>query len=149
MVQIPENEVTQADLERWFVVKKQLNSIKTEEMFLRLKIYKGKFVTHDADGNEILPKEGTNAVDLADGFKLKAQRVVNREVDKATLEVMKEDFRKSGINPDLLIEYKPSLKVREYRTLTEEQRKLFDQALIIKDGSPQLEIVLPKRQTKD
>jgi hypothetical protein len=38
--------------------------------------------------------------------------------------------------------------LKEYRTLPEEQHQLFDQCLIVKPGSPALEIVLPAKAKK-
>ena len=37
-------------------------------------------------------------------------------------------------------------RIKEYRELTAEQTQLFDQCLIVKPGSPALEIVLPKKR---
>lgn len=134
---LPENAVTQADLAAWYEMSKQIQELKGKEMLLRQKIFKGLFKD---------PKEGTNSLDLPDGYVLKGKRTVNREVDPGSLQAMREEFAKAGIVTDAVVQYKPSLKISEYRTLTEEQRKLFDQALIVKDGAPALEIVLPKRR---
>lgn len=138
MSQLPENAVTQADLAAWYEMSEQIKALKGKEMLLRQKIYKGLF--HD-------PKEGTNSVDLADGYVLKGKRTINREIDPGALQALREKFTEAGILTDELVQYKPSLKIKEYRTLTEEQMHLFDQALIIKDGAPALEIVLPKRRS--
>ena len=67
MVSIPENQVTQQDMERWYTVQEQLSKLKNEEQLLRKKIFTGMF--HD-------PVEGTNSVDLGDGFVLKGKRVI-------------------------------------------------------------------------
>jgi hypothetical protein len=138
MTEIPDNTVTQKDLELWYEMDKQIKALKGQEMLLRLKIFKGKFVD---------PKEGTNSVDLPDGFVLKGKRTINRDVDAAALATLREQFRDAGINVDELIRYKPELKVGEYRTLTAEQMLIFDQALVIKDGAPALEIMMPKRRS--
>ena len=136
MVQIPENQVTQTDLERWYTVSEQLTKLKNEEQLLRQKIFKGMF--HD-------PKEGTNSVDLADGFVLKGKRVINRTVDDAAFKSSVEELAKNGIPTDQIVKYKPELVTSKYRELTDEQRHLFDTVLIVKDGMPGLEIVKPKR----
>ena len=136
MVQIPENTVTQADLERWYTVQKQLSKLKGEEQLLRQKIFAGMFPD---------PKEGTNSVDLADGFVIKGKRVINRTVDDAAYKASIEELAKAGIPTDEIIRYKPELAVSAYRKLTEEQTHLMDTVLIIKDGMPGLEIVKPKR----
>ena len=139
MANIPENEVTQHDMERWYVVQNQLTKLKNEEQLLRRKIFEGKFLD---------PKEGTNSLDLGDGFVLKGKRVINRTVDEAAFKASLEELAKNGIATDQIVKYKPELVTSEYRTLTEEQRQLFDCVLIIKDGMPGLEIVKPKRTKK-
>ncbi len=136
MVQIPENMVTQADMERWYIVQEQLSKLKNEEQLLRQKIFNGMFPD---------PKEGTNSVDLADGFVIKGKRVINRTVDDAAYKASIEELAKAGIPTDEIVRYKPELAVSAYRKLTEEQMHLMDTVLIIKDGMPGLEIVKPKR----
>lgn len=170
MAEIPTNEVTADDLATWFTAKRELAALKAKEILLRMKIYKGKFFKVDEHLNPIeSPKEGTNTVILDDGYQLKAVRVVDRGVDAGTLDALKKErnelkeLAEKGeqlnddertrlailiqIAFDTLIEYKPALKVKEYRTLTEEQRNLFDECLVIKDGSPQLDIVKPSAKS--
>lgn len=136
MVQIPENQVTQQDMERWYTVSAELTKLKNEEQLLRQKIFKGMF--HD-------PKEGTNSVDLADGYVLKGKRTINRTVDDAAFKASIEELAKNGVPTDQIVKYKPELVTSEYRKLTAEQMNLFDTVLIVKDGMPGLEIVKPKR----
>lgn len=97
------------------------------------------------------PKEGTNKADLKDGTgaQLKAVHVIGRTVELGSLDALRSAIRTEGSNlPKLpiadLIKYKPELVIGEYRKLTEEERCIFDQCLIIKPGSPQLEITIPK-----
>ena len=136
MVKIPENQVTQADLERWYVLQEELARKRNEEQLLRQKIFNGMF--HE-------PVEGTNNLDLADGYVLKGKRVINRTVDEAAFKSSIEELAKNGIRTDEIVKYKPELVTSAYRKLTEEQRHLMDTVLIIKDGMPGLEIVLPKK----
>lgn len=136
MVKIPENQVTQADLERWYVLQEELARKRNEEQLLRQKIFNGMF-------ND--PVEGTNNLDLADGYVLKGKRVINRTVDEAAFKSSIEELAKNGIRTDEIVKYKPELVTSAYRKLTEEQRHLMDTVLIIKDGMPGLEIVLPKK----
>lgn len=142
MSNIPEVEVTMKDLIEWDKAKRELALIKSKEMMLRQRIYKHFFP---------IANEGTNKVDLNEGWVLKAQRVIDRKVDLGILQAMATEggaFQKAGIVAPQYIDWEPKLKVREYRTLSEEQRHVFDQALIIKDGSPQMEIVLPAKARK-
>lgn len=133
---IPENEVTQNDLQTWFKLDEEIRKLKTAEVLLRQKIFKGKFPN---------PVEGTNTTPLNEGWVLKGKRTINRTIDIGALNALREQFATRGINADSMINYKPELKVAEYRKLTAEQLNLFDQALIIKDGMPALEIMLPKK----
>jgi hypothetical protein len=144
MTTIPDNPVTVVDLMVWFKMQEDLRKLKAAEHLLRTKLFKGYFPT---------PKEGTNTLDLdplliaanlpSGGHVLKATHPIERKVDEAALTTLTPTFREKGIKVDDLIKRKPELAVKEYRTLTEEQVQLFDQCLIVKPGSPTLEIVLP------
>lgn len=135
-MEIPQKTITQADVEEWYRLQDELRKVKTKEMLLRKKIFEACFPD---------PKEGTNSVELGDGYVLKGKHVINRSIDEGSLQAMSKELQEAGINTDELIEWKPSLKTREYRKLTAEQIHLFDQVLIVKDGSPGLEIVQAKR----
>ena len=138
MVAIPPVEVTMQDLFDWYEVQRQLATLKDREMSLRKKIFKGKFPT---------PKEGTNQVDLDAGYVLKGVYVINRGVDEAALTTLTPVFAEAGIKVPDLISRKPELVIKPYRALTDDQRKMFDQCLVIKEGTPSLEITMPKRKT--
>lgn len=139
MSQIPQNQVTQKDLADWFTQKVQLAKLRVSEMLLRKKIFNGYFPT---------PKEGANNHTLPDNYILKATHVVDRKIDEPMLVALWDDLVAEGINMNALIVKKPELVMKAYRELTEEQRKKFDQVLIIKDGSPSLEIVPPSTKKK-
>ena len=139
MTSIPNNAVSQADLAEWYRLQEELKRIKASEMLLRQRIFGAYFPS---------PVEGTNSAPLADGWVLKGKHTINRDIDPGALGAMKEQFAEAGISADALVQYKPSLVLKEYRTLTEEQRQLFDRALIVKPGSPALEIVLPAKAKK-
>jgi hypothetical protein len=139
MTGIPQNTVTQADINAWYEMQEQLKKLKASEMILRTKIFKAFFPT---------PKEGTNTAPLAEGWVIKGTFSIIREIDVGALDALGEVFEKAHISKDKLVKYTPSLKKAEYNTLTEEQKKLFDNALIIKPGSPSLEIVLPAKAAK-
>lgn len=148
MTTIPENEVTQADLSEWYRLKDQLASVKAAEMLLRTKIYKGLFKD---------PKEGTNSLPLAEGWVIKAKRVINRDIDLASLNVnsivdpatQMSRLSSHGIHPEQLVKWKPELVTVAYRALTAEQMEIFNECLTIKDGSPSIEIVLPAKAKKE
>jgi hypothetical protein len=95
------------------------------------------------------PTEGTNTLELAEGYKLKLTHKIDRKIDIATLEAVKVQLREMGVNPDPLVEMKPSLVVKAYKGLwqvNKDAAKVFEQALTIKPASPILEIVAPKPQ---
>lgn len=139
MTSIPANTITPADLIEWDRLQEELKRIKTAEMLLRQKIFAAYFPT---------PKEGTNDAPLAAGWVLKGKYTINREVDPGALGALRPQLVEAGIKADDLVQYKPSLVLKEYRTLTAEQAQLFDQVLIVKPGSPALEIVLPAKAKK-
>lgn len=136
---LPQNELTQDDLNEWYRLKEELSRVKTKELLLRKKIFNACFPQ---------PVEGTNNFPLTGGFVLKGKYTLSRDIDIGTFQAMREEFLNAGINYDSLVQYKPSLLLKNYRELTAEQLILFDQCLIIKEGSPALEIVLPKKETK-
>ena len=134
MAEIPPNEVTQADLFTWYAMQAELSKLRASEMLLRKKIFGAYFPE---------PKEGTNTYILPDGFALKGTHVISREVDIGALEGAKPEFVKANLKVDTLVQYKPSVVISEYRTLTEEERNLFDMCLVIKPGAPGLKIEKP------
>lgn len=142
MILIPERQVTREHLEEWYAVKKQLEEVKNKEIVLRQFIFAGMFPE---------PKEGTNTVPLEDGTGavLKATHVINRSVQVEPLEELRKSLETDNNLPkldlDKLVRWKPEVATKEYRTLTDEERNLFDQVLVIKPGMPGLDIVIPKR----
>lgn len=143
---IPTEQVlTAADLFEWYSLQEQLKVIKAKEMTLRLKIFKVLVPN---------PNEGTNTVKLDEldimkatptGFVLKATHTIDRKLDLAAATVLAKQFAEEKINAELLIVPKYELSISQYRTLTKEQMHLFDQCLVIKPGSPSLEIKKPAR----
>jgi hypothetical protein len=134
-----------AEIRAWFNLKLKLAEVKVAEAVLRAKIARGYFPK---------PEEGTNNFDLADigdtaGGVLKLGHSIERNVDEAVL--TQKDFQESWKKlkiPNVLIKWEPKLSITLYRTLTDEQRAVVDTALIIRDGSPQLDIKIPKRPRK-
>ncbi len=96
------------------------------------------------------PKEGTNTALLNAGWELKYTHKLERKVDEATLDVIKQRLREEfQVNPDLLIKYTPEVATKEYKslvTLNPEAAKVFESTLIIKVGSPSLELKAPKEK---
>lgn len=147
MTAIPENTVTQEDINEWYRLQEQLKRIKASESLLRGKIYKALFPN---------PEEGTNTIPLAEGWVMKAKRTIQRDIDMAALTInasipegeTHSRLTKLGISPEQLVKWKPELVLKAYRNLTNEQKEVFNECLVIKDGSPSLEIVLPASAAK-
>ena len=117
-------------LEEWLQLKAELDAIKKKEADLRKMLFQGAFPN---------PVEGTNTATLEDGTIVKGTHKISRNIDEAALPAVLEKIPE-GIR-DSLVAYKPSLATSAYRKLTAEERKTFDQALIIKPGTPTLEVI--------
>ena len=129
--------ITQEDLNTWYKLVEALAKVKEQENELRKKIFKFYFPN---------PVEGTNTAPLSGGWVIKGQHKINRKPDEALLAAQKEDLKAAGIPVDMLFKYKPELAVPIYRTLTEDQLKMVNAVIVIRDdGTPQLEIVKPRR----
>lgn len=147
MVQVPQDEVTLADLATWYTMADQLRKLKASEMLLRQRLF-GHFFPN--------PTEGTNTFVLPDAHQLKAKYPITRDVDEGAyramnakqLEIGKSQFEQHGINGDALVTWKPSLVLSVYRQHTEEEQKFIDRCLLVKPGSPSLEIAPPAKPKK-
>lgn len=132
----PIPDVSLEDIILWNKMKQELSDLKDAEMALRKRIYRAKVLA---------PHEGTNKVILPNGWELKAIRTINRKVDIGAARVLSGPdgpFAKAGIVADTLIKWEPELEVKAYKGLLPEARKVFDQCLTIKDGSPSLELIM-------
>lgn len=116
---------------QWYEAKNALQAAQAKERLLRDQVFSEYFVD---------PKEGTNNVKLATGDVLTAVYPMNRKIDKAILNGLGEALRDNLINIDEVVEYKPELRVTNYRKLTDEQRLVLDQCITMTPGSPQISI---------
>ena len=117
-------------LGQWQDTKAELESLKRKEAQLRKLLFQGAFPN---------PVEGINTITLVDGTIIKGTHKITRNIDEAALPSVLEQMPEAV--RDNLVAYKPSLSVAVYRKLTAEERKTFDQALIIKPGTPTLEVI--------
>jgi hypothetical protein len=145
MVLIPERQVTVDHLKEWYTLKKDMDEMKNKEIVLRQFIFAGLFPN---------PEEGTNSLPVEDGTGavVKGVHTINRAVQVELLEELKKvqampDSNQPKLDLEKLVRWKPEVSIKEYRQLTDEQRLLFDQVLVIKPGMPGLDIVIPKRST--
>lgn len=125
-------------LERWYRLNEELKRIKAEEIQLRKKLFSQYF------GN---PVEGTNTAPLQGGYVVKGVHKINRKVSETALLAVKKRKGMAAV-AKACITYEPKLVKKEYNKLTEAQRAIFDNALIITDGAPSLSVVLPKTKGK-
>ena len=122
------------------ITKIILELAKEIEMDLRLKLFAGAFPN---------PKEGTNTRKLPDGRALKGQHTIRRVIDEAALPSTLQAMREHGVaNTDVLVRYKPELAKREWNTLSDEAKLIFSPAVVATPGSPQFQVVTPKRRGK-
>lgn len=126
-------EQAYALLDKWHREATELKQLKTREVLDRKDVAKYYFPA---------PKEGTNRFDIGYGMDLLMDHKFNRSVDEAALDANVKELRKAKVAVDELFEYKPVLKVKEYRKLTPEQREIVDACLTIKPSdTPSLKIV--------
>jgi len=127
--------VNKETLEKWYLMQEELKDLREKEAKLRALIFSACFSE---------PKEGTNKYELEGGYVLNATLPITRKVDIAAFEAMKELLAENNLSSDKLVNWKPELNMKQYRCLDADELDLVDQFLIIKEGSPQLKIVLPK-----
>lgn len=123
--------VTQADMTEWYNLKMQLAKIQAAERLLRAKVVKGMFPNL---------KEGTTRKGIGDGYELVAEMSLDRKVDEPLFDALKQQFLERKIPIDLLVNYKPQVSVKSLKALPAEERKIFEQCLVIKEGSVSLKI---------
>ncbi len=138
---------TQADIAEWYKIQSQLAALKGTEAMLRSRLA-AYFFPEDArtEGS----KDNKHPLNDGTGAILQLDHKINRTVLEPELDALKAAVKAEGSNlPKLpfnkLVKYKAELVKAEYNKLTDEERKVFDQALNIKPGMPDLKVVIPKR----
>lgn len=125
-------------IQEWWLVDQHMAEVKARELALRKRIFDEAFPA---------PTEGSanNKMPLSEGWILQGDYKINRTVDEATV----VSFRAMGDNVaaivDSVIKWKPELKLKEWKALDAETRKLLAEMVIEKPGTPALEVKLPKR----
>ncbi len=125
---------------RWAKLKTELEKVKTLEMELRKYIVKSMFPNS---------KEGTNNLELGNGYKLKVDIKYNYKIDNEKIDGVLEEIAKTGneghVIAERLIKWAPSLSLTEYRNIINKDiKKKIDSILTITDGAPTLSIIEPK-----
>ena len=138
--EVPGPTVDTEKLTQWFNAKNKLAEVKALEMELRKELFADAFLD---------PTEGANNYDMGDGYTLRGQYKLDRQIDIGAFAALKETMREKAINPDKLVTFKPALSVKAYRVLDDDERAFFEQCLIIKPGTVSLSIVpTPKGKAK-
>ncbi len=135
LVSVPDATLP-ATIKEWRSLAAWMDEAKKQEKELRTKIANAFFPT---------PTEGVNRV-LADLDGIRTEIVldfkVNRKLDEAVLDsVMMELPNTSAYRqPGVLIAYEPKLVLKSLRTMPDDERRIFSQALIETPGTPSLDI---------
>lgn len=147
MSEIPQDVLTATEVFEWYRISEELSALKVKEALLRARVFRHLVP---------VPVEGTNSVDLSKhpvfagmdtgGGVLKATHVIRRDIDQGALTTLTPQLQEAKLPLTDLIKWEPSLVIKAYRKLTKEEMQLFDQALIVKPGSPQVDIVIPKKR---
>lgn len=126
----------------WQKARDELLRAANVEMTMRRAVIATFFPTAAPD------EEGTRNYELGNEWKLKAVFKLNYNVDKKNVDTMLDTLEKTGDDgkfiAERIINWSPSLSVKEYRELSDEQKKIVDTVITIKPGTPSLEIVEPK-----
>lgn len=126
-------EKAYALLQEWYIDKGKLSELKEVEGFTRRRLVAFYFPS---------PEEGTNRLDLGQGYDLKLNHSYDYKVDEAAVDqVTQAEIKKHKLPWDDLFVYKPTLNKKVYNDLTSEQQKFVQALLDIKPASPQLDIV--------
>jgi hypothetical protein len=131
----PVAPVSSEEFAEWVQLSKSVRALVARELELRKKIFAFVFPS---------PKEGMNVARINEIEDMKASVPYTRKLNMEEIQRRQEEFAAAEIPLAQLIEWKPELKLPIYRALTDDQRELFDEVLLIKDGSPTLEIVRRK-----
>ena len=139
--------MNQDKLLAWDRAKKALDAAKALESSLRQEVLKDFY---DFGGESDL-REGTENLELGNGYKLKATFKLSRKLENKngetseSLRKIAEDFEGGKLYAERLVKWSPELSVSEYKKLPAEIRQVIDSALTSKAATPSLEIVEPKK----
>lgn len=137
----PKTPTREQTLQAWLDAKNALDAAKATEMELRSKVI---------EGFNFDPKKaaGTEYADLANGWRLKAVKKQNYNLDKDKTDAALSELEKSGSDgqfiADRLVKWKPDLSIAEYRKLNATHKAIIDRVLTVTPGSPSLELIEPK-----
>lgn len=129
-------------LYEWSKLAIQLAALKQTEMELRKECALFALV-------EYKPEAFKEQIDIGNGYKLKAENVINYKLDSVErVEQICDELMKAGFTeiPAKVFKWKPELSLSFYKTLTPTQKAIVDQVVSTSIGSPKLEIIEPKKK---
>lgn len=92
--------------------------------------------------------EGTENIELQNGYKAKIVKKQNRNVDQEKVNDALDQIENTGeagkLIAERLIKWKADLSKTEYDLLSDAHRKIIDTVITVTPGTPTLEIVAPK-----
>lgn len=121
----------------------EIKALQEQEKELRNQILKDSF---SYEGDE---REGTENIELANGYKLKGVFKLTRKLDKNETPEVLTKIRATGVEgvfiADRLVTWEPKLSKSEYDKLSPQYKQMIDSVLTTKPGLPALSIVPPKK----
>lgn len=119
----------------WKDLKEQLAIVKEQEMSMRKQLVEADFSPE---------YDGTQTLELGGGYELKATNKKNYKLsDKESVEKALSNYEDEKL-ADRLIKWKPELVKKEYKNLSDEDRKIIDIVITTTFGAPTLKLVEPK-----
>lgn len=116
-------------LEAWRYASHQLTNWKTQESELRQQLAEQLFPN---------AKEGTNTLEIGNGWKLKLVAKTNYKVTGDERAVQNVHLQTNAIK------MKPELSLAAYKLLSDAHKAIVDEVLTTSPGMPALELVEPK-----
>jgi hypothetical protein len=132
-------------VQQWAELRQQIRVLQEKEKAYREQLFKGTFRD---------PREGANTYALPDndvfpaGTRIVGTYKLNRTVDEEKWNALLDD-PDNPLPEEIaaeVIEWKPELRLKQYRELPEEIRKRVETAIIVKPGLPDLEVKPPKHE---
>lgn len=138
--------MSNAKLVEWDRANKALKEMKVLEAKLRSEVL-GEL--YDFGGESDL-REGTENLELGNGYKLKATFKLSRKLENKNHETEEAlaqiaTFENGILYAERLVKWSPELSVSEYKKLPENVRAVIDTCVTSKAATPSLEIVEPKK----
>lgn len=125
-------------IQEWWLVDQHRKDVQARELALRKRIFEEAFPT---------PAEGAerNKMSLGEGWILQGDYRIHRTVDEAMVATLRGMGDNVATIVDGVIRWKPELKLKEWKALDADTRKLLAEIVVEKPGTPTLEVKLPKR----